>query len=461
MPQVVFLTLFLGLTAGLQTVELRVDPQVQSVRLELGGRALATIEHAPWSARVDFGPDLIPQDLVAIGFDARGAEVTRASQTLNLPRPVAEVEIAISQSAKPVVVELIGRHRTHSQPKLATLSIDGAALGISKDFRVNLPQLDWSRPHVLSAEMRFADGQVARREVVLNGGFSDAVESEVTPVLVTLKGKQQPKNLEACFTANGAALRTSALEMTSALVTLVKDPDATAVRSKLHPVMEGTAQWNRKAAGWEARLQEPITEGLKEWWSSRALPLELRLDGDTTEKILWPVSKQFGAAGEPTYQLFEPSNEVEASKAGMSWLLTRQVTPPPPPAQPRQFADAVAVAGVAALNRGTRRAVVLLLGSTPDASSNTPASVRRYLETIGVPLFVWSVEGPRPDLADSWGAVDDISTTRGLENAVAKLERAVVEQRIAWVSTDALSALTIEGNDACGLKPVARTLATR
>ena len=422
---------------------------------------MATIEHAPWSARVDFGPDLIPQDLVAIGYDGRGVVVARTSQTLNLPRPVAEVEIAISENARPVVVELIGRHRTHEVPREATLSLDGALVRVSKDFRANLPELDWSRPHVLSAEMRFADGQVARRETVLNGGFSDSIGSEVTPVLVTMTGKQQPKSLEGCFAVDGAALRTSALERTSALVILVKDPDATVVRSKLHPVVAGRARWNRKAAGWEARQQEPITEGLREWWNSRALLRELRLGGDTTKKILWPVSKQFGAPGEPSYQLFEPSNEVQASKGGMSWLLTRQVTPPPPSTQPRQFADAVAVAGVAALARGTRRAVVLLLGSTPDASSNTPASVRRYLETIGVPLFVWSVEGPRPDLAGSWGAVDDISTTAGLEHAVARLDRALAEQRIAWVATYPLAALRIEGNDSCGLKPVARTIAQR
>lgn len=51
-----------------------------------------TLDRPPWSAQVDFGPELTPQALVVIGFDANGVEIARASQSLNLPRPVAEVD---------------------------------------------------------------------------------------------------------------------------------------------------------------------------------------------------------------------------------------------------------------------------------------------------------------------------------------------------------------------------------
>src|SRR4051794_4626020 len=66
MPQVVILSLFLGLVTGMQTVALRVGPAVKSVRIELGGREAATLTGDPWTAKVDFGAALIPRELVAI-----------------------------------------------------------------------------------------------------------------------------------------------------------------------------------------------------------------------------------------------------------------------------------------------------------------------------------------------------------------------------------------------------------
>jgi len=60
MPQLVFLTFFLGLTAGKAPVSLQADPAIASIALEIGGRVVATIPHAPphgpWTTDVDFGP---------------------------------------------------------------------------------------------------------------------------------------------------------------------------------------------------------------------------------------------------------------------------------------------------------------------------------------------------------------------------------------------------------------------
>ncbi|HYM60571.1 MAG TPA: hypothetical protein VEZ11_06740 [Thermoanaerobaculia bacterium] len=435
MAQIVFLTVFLGLVSGIQTVDLQVDPAVKSVQLQLGGRRVATLSGTPWSAQLDLGPELVPMELVAVGYDAQGFEIARASQVLNLPRPAAELAIVIkTEKDRQVVAELLGRHRMHIPARRATLLVDAAAVHVGDDFRAKLPRLDWSHPHVVSGEMIFEDGQVARRDVVIHGGFSDSVGSELTPVLVTTTRQQTPKSLEGCFSANGVLLRASAIEKTNALVTMVKDPDASEVIVRLHPEI-------------------PTTK--PRWWTDRALRRELRLDADTTERILWPVTKKFSAPGEPTALLFEPSDDISASEGGVSWLLTREYRPVPDETTPRQYADAVAVAGVKSLVRGRRRAVVLVLGQARDQSHNSPAVVRRYLERIGVPLFVWSVEGPRPDLRGSWGRVEDVSTTAGLREATAKLNNALKEQRIAWIAADPLAALKVEGNERCGLMPVA------
>ncbi len=70
MPQVVFLSLFLGLITGIQSVTLQVDAAVKSVRIELGGREVARMDKAPWSAKVDFGSALTPNELTAIAYTA-------------------------------------------------------------------------------------------------------------------------------------------------------------------------------------------------------------------------------------------------------------------------------------------------------------------------------------------------------------------------------------------------------
>lgn len=434
MPQIVFLTVFLGLVTGLQSISLQVDPAVKFVRLELGGEQVATMNGPPWSARVDLGTELIPRELTAIGYDAEGVEITRASQVLNLPRPIAELAIVIKSDSEGNVARLVGRHLTYSAAVQAKLSVDAVPVPVNPDFGARLPSLDWSRPRVISAEMRFADGQTARREVVIQGGFSDSVGSELTPILVTRTSDHQPQSLDGCFTAEGAPLRVGAIEKTTALVIVVKDPDASDVLARLQPLFGRSTRW----------------------WEKPALLPELQLERDTKQRIQWPVSKRFSAMGEPTAVLFEPSDNFWAGQGGISWLLSRELQPRPDPLQPRQFADAVSVAGISALSNGSRRAVVLLLSRTPDQSRSSPAVVRRYLERIGVPLFVWSLEGPRPDLAADWGPVDDISTRSGLSDATGRLNRTIQAQRIVWAAINPLAALKVEGSERCGLRPVAR-----
>jgi hypothetical protein len=134
----------------------------------------------------------------------------------------------------------------------------------------------------------------------------------------------------------------------------------------------------------------------------------------------------------------------------MLWLLTRSLNPVPD--GPRRFSDAVGVAGLAAYQSGRRRAVVLLLEETADLSTINPTAVRRYLERLGVPLFVWSIGKME---ARGWGNVVDISTRYKVTVAAGALNETLKRQRIAWVATDPLASLHVDGNERCGLKPVA------
>jgi hypothetical protein len=436
MPQIVFLSLFLGLISGMQPVEMQVDPAIKSVRITIGGNAVASLDHPPWRATIDFGPELEPRELAAIGYDERGNEIARATQILNLPRPVAELEIVLrNENERPAAAELRWRHRVHAHAKRARIEVDGKKLRVDRTFRALLPSLNWSVPHVVSAELRFDDGVVARREIVISGnlGYSDTVGSQLTPIVVTHNPPHEPGSLENCFAANGFPVRTAATEKTNALVVVVKDPEATEA----------------------IRAYVPQRGTNPSWTDRQSLRGEIRLGPDTTERILWPLAARFTETGQPASDLFEPSADYSAANDGMLWLLTRSyslglIT------QPRRFADAVATAGLRATAQGRRRAVVLVLSEKPDTSFYSPQMVRRYLQAVGVPLVVWSLTGLRPDLEPQWGEIEDISTTARLRAAVERLKYTLAIQRVAWVATDPLTALHVAVKEGCEVETLAR-----
>jgi hypothetical protein len=420
-PQIVFLSLFLGLVTGVQNVALRVDEGVKSVRIELGGREVARMESAPWSARVDFGAALRPADLTAIAYDADGKEITRIAQTINMSRPAAELEIVIRREGqRPVDAQLVGRHRLHSIATGAKLALDGTPVRVGRDFHARLPELDAAHPHVVSAEMKFEDGEVARRDVVLSAtAFSRSVETELTPMLVMAEGDPKTVSVENCFTSAGAPLKATVVEKSDALVVMVRDPAT-------RPVVLPAAQ--------------------------------SRFDADTAERIVWPVSRPINAPGEPTAIAF-PQSVNHGKTASAAWLLTQRLSPAPVATEPRQFADAVAVAALTTLEKNHRRAVVLVVSKAADTSLYSPAAVRAYLEEVGVPLFVWSADGARPDLTAAWGRIDDISTAAGMEAAIARLNASLAAQRIVWVATEPVASLRAETSGSCGLTPVAHRAA--
>jgi hypothetical protein len=422
-PQIVFLSLFLGLVTGFQNVSLRVDDGVKSVRIELGGREVSRMTSAPWSARVDFGAALTPRELTAIAYGADGKEITRISQIINMARPAAELEIVIRREGqRPVQAELVGRHRLHKSISGAKLTVDGTPVHVGRDFRARLPDLDAAHPHVVSAEMEFEDGEVARRDIVLSAAaFSRSVETELTPMLVVSEGNRNDAIPETCFSSGGAPLKANAIEKSDALVVMVRDPAT-------RPVIPPAAQ--------------------------------SRFDAETAERILWPVSRPINAPGEPTAIAF-PQSVNHGKTANVSWLLTQRLAPATAPTEPRQFADAVAVAALSTLEKGHRRAVVLVVSKSPDTSLYSPTVVRGYLDEVGVPLFVWSADGPRPDLTAAWGRIDDISNQSGMESAITRLNASLDAQRIVWVAAEPLAVLRAEASAACGLTPVAHRPAAK
>ncbi|HEX2121037.1 MAG TPA: hypothetical protein VHL59_05275, partial [Thermoanaerobaculia bacterium] len=128
----------------------------------------------------------------------------------------------------------------------------------------------------------------------------------------------------------------------------------------------------------------------------------------------------------------------------------------PKNAKNERFADAVAVSGVLTLAAPQRRAVVLVVGGERDFSRHSARDVRRYLERIGVPLYVWSLAGLREDVIEAWAPVVSIANATALRDATKALRDDLDRQRIAWLPVGPLEALRVETTPDCAYTPLVR-----
>jgi hypothetical protein len=427
---IVFLTLYLGLVSGRQPIELQADPTVASMRIFVDGAPAATLTSPPWKALVDFGRRIEPLEVVAVGYDSKGAEVGRASQAINLPRPVAEAEVVIQNDAqgKPATAQVRWRHLTAQEPRRMTLKLDDRLLALEHGT-AKLPEVDLASPHVLSAELQFSDG-FARQELVFGGTMPDTTGSELTATLVSQTGTP-PASLDGCFSFGDQPVRAQAVEKGEALVILVRDPNPQEAVSALIPT---TARRNPTDATIMRRTA--------------------MFDATTRLRLLWPVADHVATADQPSAVLFRFTGDFDQGAGGTLWhLVTSHESKGD--FRKRQFADAVAVAGVQAMTGARRRAVVLVLGNAADGSRYDPATVRHYLASIGVPLFVWSFGQVSPELTAAWGEIVKVTNQQKLREATEAVKKNLDAQRIAWLDADPIHALRAKVREGCNLELVA------
>lgn len=424
--QIVFLTLFLGLVSGPQIVQLKVGPEIATVGILLDGKPAVILPSPPWRGLIDLGPEMIPREMEAIGYDDAGRAIARVSQLINLPRPEAELSLTLERKDKSTIVtDLRWQHVAAERPFQIELTLDGKRVKVDRNGRALLKISDDTAIHALKAEAKFRDGAVASREIVFGGQFSYEMPAELTPVLVRDRkgGDSLP---DSCFLVNGEPVRATAVERSDPLTLFVRSGSPSLAFRQF-----------RAVSGFSG---VPVREGAR-----------FHLEG--TVRFQWPVARAVSVGEKSVAELFDRTGELKG-ELGTYRLLTRTAGPT---SGEIRFADAVAVAGIHAAGSGRRRAVVLVLGAEgPDASRHDPRSVRRYLEAIGVPLFVWSLRGRRPDMEEQWGEITDVSTLDKLDRATVSLDRALSEQRIAWLATGPLAALKATSRPDCRYEPVAR-----
>ncbi len=417
---IAFVTLLLGLISGSYPIEVKVGGPVVAVEYTLDGAAAGRITSPPWSAWVNFGPDLRPHELVARALDARGTEIARRSQWINLPRPPAEVEIVLERNGEgvPVRAQLTWQVVNGVKPLSISLTLDGQPLKVDDAGRAVLPVRNLKSLHILTAELWFPPGVTAYRDISYGGDYGSDVSTELTAVPVRLApGSSLPPldQLGGWFTAGGERVSAAAVEGGPAKITAVCLPTSTEILDRLTP----------------GRKQAPavLTLGSTPLGSAAGMKLA---PGDHLQ-YLSLSSIPFHAGRIPT-DLFQISMPVDA-EGGMFQLLTRKrLISRAAAKRPLRIADAVAVAGLQATAENHRRAVLLILGrEVKDTSRYDPAAVRRYLAAVHVPLVVWSLYGPDTALARAWGPVEDVSSLARMKEAVARLRGELDRQQIVWL----------------------------
>jgi len=399
--QIAFLTLFLGLTSGVQPFELSASGPAAAVEILLDGAVAQRLSAPPWNGKIDLGADLAPHELVARALDASGQEIARTRQWINLPRPPAEVQIALEgASGAPRSVRLSWERLTHDPPVRTSLTLDGQELRLDDDRRASLPAYDPGSAHVLTAELRFPSNIVARKDLIF-GGESGETQTELTAVPVDLlRGSRLPPvaTLRGWFVkADGTPLQVAAVEDGPAELYLVRMPDADSVKARLGVTL--------------------------------SRPSNLPLDKGDLLRIVSPRPRAYpGAAG--TTELFDLSPHFQGRDGLRPYLVSGSFQDEG--AGPLRTGDAVAVAGLQAMAGAHRRAVVLVLDGSTDASLYEPAMVRRYLAAIRVPLFVWSLDEDTAHRKD-WGPTEVLYDSESLERAFRKVRTELERQRIVWI----------------------------
>lgn len=414
---IAFASFFLGLVAGAQPVELLVDKGVAAVVLELDGQAVGRISAPPWEALVDLGDPPEPHELVARALDAEGQEVGSARQWINLPRDPAETRILLDggEDGRGVVARLAWQSVVGSRPLAVGVVFDGAPLEVIDPRRIELPDHDPAQLHFLRAELDFPENVVSVAEITFGGTYRDEVDADLTAVPVLLDGRRGlvPPDLAGRLRANGKTLEVVAVEEGPAEIVAVVAEEA---RRRL---VELSVELRERAS--RPGLQRSATP------SPRHLA-PLRAEHVVRFLAPWAETRLQGTR---SFQLFPHTREADRETGGFLWLaLTAPISRPAD--SPQRLADAVAVAGMGAADRGHRRVVVLITApDAHDASLHSAASVSHYLEALRVPLEVWSMGDP--GTVDGWGNVQEAAGFATFERRFRELARRLDRQRIVWV----------------------------
>ena len=420
MTKVVFLTVFLGLVADRQPVEVLVTGEATRVEFVLDQRVVAVLNAPPWRASIDFGAAPLPHRLEARVFAAGKAPVATATQKVNALAPPQHLEIVVERKTREARVLWSSVDQT--RPEKIEARFDGAPLKIARDLTIALPRYDDGRPHLLEV---FASAKDEDREaqLVLGAPFESSVAAEMTAVPVRVTSASARLNGITCA-AGATPVRVVAIDDLPAEVIVVRTRSANEIATKLEagPGVRRTPDQVTRVQTFQNMTAAGDSQG----------PTLTR--GDRV-RFLWASPRP--GQGSVAAMLFDSSRSYSTTTGMTLAFLLSRILGPEDGSTTTRYADAVAVAGLQASQSQRPRAVVLILGEADeDRSRMRPKEAIAYLRSLGVPLYVWSLGDPAT--TRGWEEVTDISSRPKLDGAIASLRRQLDAQRILWVDGDYL-----------------------
>lgn len=426
---IAFVTLFLGIAFGVQSVELSAGAGVARIELYVDGTRAVELG-PPWTATIDLGDEIAPRELVAVALDGTGRRLGEARQWINRATSAAEAAFVLERdrAGQPTAARLVWRCLESPVPKTISVSFDGRPLEVVTPDRIPLPAHAPGTAHVLLADLTFPGGITATAVASLGGTRADDALRELTAVPVRLsQGARFPKVelMDGWFEDGGRVLRVAAVEEGPAEVVFVL---AGSVREEL-----------RRLA----------SEDFFPFPWPRPKPLELAA---RSRFYFMTTVPQANGGSRVSTRIYPLSDEYTPAK-GSFLRLARDVLLYELEGLPR-IAEAVAASGLAATRRERRRAVVLILGpDARDESAFDSARARRYLSRIRVPFHVWHVSSKGTTANGDWPDALDASTIEGLGRAFGILRADLASQRVVWVEGRLLPS-------ALGVTPGARGIVT-
>ena len=416
---VAFLTFLLGLTVGVQRIELAVDHRVASVELLLDGQRVALIQGEPWVAECDFGGALLPHHLEAVARDAAGNELDRALQRVNLPREGAEATFRLVGGEDGyTAAELSWRTVDDSDPEEVNVVFDGEPLAI-EGRRIALPRYDPRSVHILEAELVFAHEVRARIEVAFGGEYGEKVSTELTAVPLELDtGKELPSAGEVAswLRIGDGPTRVVAVERGPREVVLVREDSSVVALRGLG--RQATGSGTRRSQSAMQRMSAGL--GLKD-----------------TLRLVNTHPRLVQLKGGGVSAIFNVTPNLNSPTTGFGWTLTNVFFKPESASLEERLADAVGIAALSAAASNRGRALVLVRSSAEAPSTPpggfAPANVRGFLAALRVPFFYWMVGPARDDLGDAWGEPSPIRGWGGVHSAVSSLLDGLGSQFVVWV----------------------------
>ncbi|MFY9823551.1 MAG: hypothetical protein WAM82_19370 [Thermoanaerobaculia bacterium] len=421
-----FLTLFFGLISGPFPVELAVSGPASAIELRVDEGAPVRLSAPPWRTSLDFGPALIPHRVVARALDEAGHELARTEEWVNFPHPHAKVEIVLEaeKEGAPRAARVVWTSVLAEKPEAVSLTFDGQPLKLDRAGRTALPPHDLKKIHTLAAEVRFRANRIVNKDVVYGSEYGSEVSTELTAVPVHVPSGALPplQELRGWFTAGGRELAVQALENGQAQLFVVRVPSAYQDTGKL---------------GSRGLLPPDIR-------------FDMRLDKEARFRFVAPYP-EYVEGSDQEASLFNLSHEITYRDGSVPWAIRggddsdvrsrmRRMAEKEKRKRPEdrelRIADAVAVAGLQAMTENRRRAILLVLkgDESEDLSVYDPATVRRFLAAIHVPLFVWTLGPPQPDsLATAWGPSERVDLVMNLYRAVEAVRQELLTQRIVLV----------------------------